>query len=207
MANGAARERCDPDPPSCPAEFESSRRRSLRSVRTTPCAAAAHDGEPPPQSDAFPPKRARGWRLTRRLRWSGAAAPGTGTRALACESERRDSDAVSPASSRGDGPDRPPASGEMRDQLSGGVSAVVGALLLKTSIVVPLAAAAGLTSRLGCSTSLRRGVLSPSGDSAVPRAARTREGCRRSTPALPPASAAFPSARASALHSPSASPG
>jgi hypothetical protein len=33
----------------------------------------------------------------------------------------------------------------MRDQLSGGVSAVVGALLLKTSIVTPLAAAAGLT--------------------------------------------------------------
>jgi hypothetical protein len=33
----------------------------------------------------------------------------------------------------------------MRDQLSGGVSAVVGALLLKTSIVVPLAAVAGLT--------------------------------------------------------------
>jgi hypothetical protein len=32
----------------------------------------------------------------------------------------------------------------MRDQLSGGVSAVVGALLLKTSIVVPLAAVAGL---------------------------------------------------------------
>jgi hypothetical protein len=30
----------------------------------------------------------------------------------------------------------------MRDQLSGGVSAVVGALLLTTSIVLPLAAAA-----------------------------------------------------------------
>jgi hypothetical protein len=32
----------------------------------------------------------------------------------------------------------------MRDQLSGGVSAVAGALLLKTSIVMPLAAAVGL---------------------------------------------------------------